>query len=55
MPQHVGMDSERHLGGRPKPRHMRRKATADIGAPRAVLPSSVMNSRRRRAAALTIR
>jgi hypothetical protein len=21
MPQHVGMDSERHLGGRPKPRH----------------------------------
>jgi hypothetical protein len=21
MPQHVGMDSERHLGGRPEPRH----------------------------------
>jgi hypothetical protein len=21
MPQHVGMDSERHFGGRPKPRH----------------------------------
>src|SRR5262249_11083818 len=21
MPQHVGMDSERHLGGQPKPRH----------------------------------
>ena len=21
MPQHVGMDAERHLGGRPKPRH----------------------------------
>ena len=21
MPQHVGMDSERHLGSRPKPRH----------------------------------
>jgi hypothetical protein len=21
MPQHVGVDSERHLGGRPKPRH----------------------------------
>jgi len=21
MPQHVGMDSERHFGGQPKPRH----------------------------------
>jgi hypothetical protein len=30
MPQHVGVDSERHFGGRPKPRH--HPAIADTGS-----------------------
>ena len=32
MPQYVGMDSERHLGGRPKPRQHPAKSPDSVGA-----------------------